>query len=94
MSSIQGKTNGQSLEGVWNQLLKRKCEAQTVGGQLTVHSLSLDHLSTPTLANPNDDLGTADLLNVLLQDGDQIISGLLNFTSVEAQGKEWCCDVI
>ena len=84
---MQSKTNGQSLEGVWNQLLKRKCEAQTVGGQLTVHSLFLDHLSTPTLTNPNDDLRIADLLNILLLDGDQVISGLLNFTSVEAQSK-------
>ncbi|MPC84726.1 hypothetical protein E2C01_079474 [Portunus trituberculatus] len=84
-SSTQGKTNGQSLEEVWNQLLKRTCEAQTVSGQLTVHTLTVDHLSTPALTNPNDDLRVADLLNILLVDGDQVITGMLNFTSVEAQ---------
>ncbi|XP_063847992.1 uncharacterized protein LOC135093049 [Scylla paramamosain] len=82
---VGGKTNGQSLEEVWKQLLKRTCEAQTVAGQLTVHSLTVDHLSTPALSNPNDDLRVADLLNILLVDGDQVISGVLNFTSVEAQ---------
>ncbi|XP_045129224.1 uncharacterized protein LOC123514983 [Portunus trituberculatus] len=82
---VAGKTNGQSLEEVWNQLLKRTCEAQTVSGQLTVHTLTVDHLSTPALTNPNDDLRVADLLNILLVDGDQVITGMLNFTSVEAQ---------
>ncbi|XP_050696832.1 uncharacterized protein LOC126985707 [Eriocheir sinensis] len=82
---VRGKTNGQSLEEVWKQILKRRCEAQTVGGQLTVHQMTLDRLSTPRLTNPNDDLRVGDFLNILLQDGDQVISGVLNFTSVEAQ---------
>lgn len=50
-----------------------------------MHTLTVDSLSTPALTNPNDNLRVADLLNILLIDGDQVINGVLNFTSVEAQ---------
>ncbi|XP_071538217.1 uncharacterized protein [Panulirus ornatus] len=82
---LLGSINGQDLENVWDQVLKKECRKQTVNGEYTLHKLIADVLLTDFLINRDDDAGVTDLVGILLKDGDQEIAGKLNIVKVETK---------
>ncbi|XP_066949154.1 uncharacterized protein [Macrobrachium rosenbergii] len=83
---LEGLLNGVDIRALWDNLLKKECDQQTVTGEYYIENLTVDNLNTDTITNSDDDLGLNALKEVLLKDGDQKITGVLSLPKLEARG--------
>ncbi|XP_042241029.1 uncharacterized protein LOC121878738 [Homarus americanus] len=82
---LRGLLNGVDVETLRDTVLLKECEgSQVLSGSFVIESLTVTRLDTYTLDSKDDWLSRA-LQNLLLTDGDQVISGVLTMQHLTAK---------
>ncbi|XP_068240664.1 uncharacterized protein clos [Palaemon carinicauda] len=84
--NLQGLLNGVDIRALWDDLLRKECDQQTVTGEYFIENLTVDSLETDRITNSDDNLRLNSLNDVLLKDGDQRITGVFTFSKLETRG--------
>lgn len=82
---LKGLMNAVDVETLWHSVLRKECESQQeVSGSFTVDTLTVANVFTFSVDSVNA-WDSSDLQDLLLVDGDQVITGLVTVNQINAQ---------